>query len=740
MFEQSPLPNPDNHISSPPTMASKPCSSCRNLHRKCDKLRPSCSHCLKRGYECVYGPSSAEKRRLANKQTQQPATTNNAKNAKNKTCTNEIVFSFSEYQHDDSSRNYHNGNRLNYHHYHPYSQSCGFSTSSNSTHSNCISTHPQPNYRPHPSLYANPNETQIQHAINYRLSTTQTMDIYFNFTCLGIPLIDRKKLEFIIESQLTSGYNGIANYTHSQQPPLYSQNDLEKDLAVFYLLQAVSLQQAGSFHDTFNSMNAERNTLLPQHLFQHGKQLISKYCDDFDSMNLIIATKFMADYLLGEGEKSKARALMVHVRAKLQPHLSNCTSNTTQYQQEFSSMNFSPFSNSAHANRNDFFELSIPQIFSSQNFVTAMLIETQLRYADIFFYEEERPTTFIFDEFEALSNHKIKFSRQKLFGEAASSCTDISEELSQKLIQAIHVGMRCFDSIFTSTFAKRNTTLFLLAHLYGRQIYLEILVNSKVRNLTEIMKVCSDIMILATTHTCFQFLPVVATKAVLMAISLRFSYVVEYHASTCGMKLNEEKNCSTQINLNDDLKILKSLCHRFKLIRDEKRDLVKALESLVYLQQEQTQNARKESTLLGSVLPLIDVNREAPLLVPSLSKHDNSVISKDERPLWSLSQEKFAPHSFKQAVREVLENPELMEIFIDGLAEQNMINEGCSTTLTEDSNSLKTQQLLLEKRLEIANKIIALSKNNHDLTGILEGESFKKFICAEFENACANNN
>ncbi|EFC39330.1 predicted protein [Naegleria gruberi] len=30
------------------------CLSCRKLHRKCDKLLPSCSYCSKRGYNCIY--------------------------------------------------------------------------------------------------------------------------------------------------------------------------------------------------------------------------------------------------------------------------------------------------------------------------------------------------------------------------------------------------------------------------------------------------------------------------------------------------------------------------------------------------------------------------------------------------------------------------------------------------------------------------------------------------------------
>ncbi|KAF0980447.1 hypothetical protein FDP41_013661 [Naegleria fowleri] len=711
-----------------PLTASKPCSSCRNLHRKCDKLLPSCSHCLKRGYTCTYVSSPAEQRRTNNKQIiqqhQQPII--NSRNFK-QNLTKEVIFSISENQHGGTSRNRHY-----WYQYHPYSQQTTYHVPSSNREVHHTNFHPK---RPH-LLYADPNQSQIQHAINYRFSATQTLDIYFKFTCLDLPLIERTKLEFIIDNQLTSdGNNGISTYTHPQQP-LYNQNELEKDLAVLYLLQAVSLQQAGRFYDTLDS--TEQDCLLPQHLFQLGNQLISKYSDNMDSMNLIIATKFMADYLLGEGEKNKARTLMMHVRDKLQPHILNLASNTEHDQQQEWSMqncldnNCTEFShNSRQPNQNSSSDLNFVTHFPSQHFVTAMLLETQLRYADIFFYEEERPTTFIFDEFEALSNRKIKFSKSKLFGQAATSCTDISEEVSQKLIQAIHVGMKCFDSIFTNTVTKRNTILFLMAHLYGRQIYLEILVNSKVRNLSEIMRVCSDIMELALTHTCFPYLPIVATKGILMAISLRFNYFVEYHAKTL-------ENSTVRINFSDDLKILKNLCHRFKLIRNERRDLVKALESLVYLQQEQTPAAvQNEDTLLGNFLPLLDLNRDAAPLLPEVSsKLDNNknskVLEANNYPRWTLGHhENFSPHSFKQAVREVLENSELMELFIDEIAQEQIMIKENAKNVTE--NSHKTQQLLLEKRLEMANKIIALSKKHKDISGLLEGESFKKLVLTEFE-------
>ena len=98
----------------------------------------------------------------------------------------------------------------------------------------------------------------------------------------------------------------ISNGNDLMNLPYNFQTECEKDWAVINILQACCYQQLGCCD-------------IAPHFYTTGKQIIGKYFDDIDSANITVAMKFMADYLLGEGEKKKAIVMINSVRARMSP-------------------------------------------------------------------------------------------------------------------------------------------------------------------------------------------------------------------------------------------------------------------------------------------------------------------------------------------------------------------------------------------------------------------------------------
>ena len=111
----------------------------------------------------------------------------------------------------------------------------------------------------------------MQNELNYRFVTTQTLDVYFDIIANGMPLVERKKMEQVLEYQSNLYHpsfstSGCDFYTN--------QFEFEKDQSLLFTLQALCLQQMG-----------HRDVSLQ--LYHQGKQLLGKYFDDIDSMKMV---------------------------------------------------------------------------------------------------------------------------------------------------------------------------------------------------------------------------------------------------------------------------------------------------------------------------------------------------------------------------------------------------------------------------------------------------------------------
>ncbi|EFC39331.1 predicted protein [Naegleria gruberi] len=341
-----------------------------------------------------------------------------------------------------------------------------------------------------------------------------------------MPLVERKKLEQVLEYQSnlyhpSFSISGCDFYTN--------QFEFEKDQSLLFTLQALCLQQMG--HRDVSTQ-----------LYLQGKQLLGKYFDDIDSISVLLSMKFTSLYLLGEGERRKARAMMLIVKAGIDPYLLK-----NEKVKEISDLEL---------------------ILKNAKSFTSLLIESQLKLIDLYLNEECYPDTYLFEAIEELSNRKLKFTDE----ERSRGCKKLDKETYEK-IKGFMKAYMSLSRIFVES--ERNDTdnagnlLMLSLSITTKQIWLEILLNSdeSFRDLNEILQISSEIIRLTRTKF-FPYLQINATKGIILAATLRASY---YY------KLGPNEN------VNDDLRALKSLSTKYKYIQTECVDLMKALETLTYM-------------------------------------------------------------------------------------------------------------------------------------------------------------
>ncbi|KAF0981808.1 hypothetical protein FDP41_012465 [Naegleria fowleri] len=676
--------------SSSPTLSPSSCLSCRQLHRKCSKTLPSCQYCIRRGYQCVYESSSSSGRRKPSQSSSQ--------------YNKEIVFIANEYSSQrkrskggstttTSGNNYHS--KTTQHSYHPYTPCSLIANTENSSlhevdqqssfHSATNNPIQQHNGNKTNCTIISPNEIHIQRQMNYRFSAIQTLDIYYKVTALGYPVYDRIKLEQALNFQLNEQF-------FFQTQPYQVSCELEKDVAVLQTLQAVCLQQMGILHE------------IADQLFMNGKQIIGKYYDEVDSISVLVAMNFMADYMLGNGEKAKSRAMYMTVRAKLEPYIKEC-------QRLFSNM-FS--STKAHDLNNT---MKLPTM--NRQFFSAFLLDSQTKFHELYFIEELNPETFIFDELEMTSMFK-NLQTSKL---NTKSCKSLSEETYHQLMIILETFVAVTDLIMTASRNKHNL-IFLVSSLIAKQLHLEILMNCAKKNVRELLRVSREVIEL-TKHELFNYLPCCATKAIVMACSVRVNYFAQL---------------SPYGNMNDDLRALKLLANKYRLVQHEHSQLIKAVEALTYLQQQATNN----ETVISNFLSLANDNNneliqyrngmfdgaeDCNINAASSSEQEdessmyNTSISPDETVDVTSVFEKFRAN--KETLSQLISGVDLMEIIFESLLEEQRIKQSKPLSLELISE-------VKQVKLDFITKLKKMAHQRNDIGGLIETEILRMQTLAEY--------
>ncbi|KAG2372783.1 hypothetical protein C9374_013147 [Naegleria lovaniensis] len=652
------------------TLSPHSCLSCRQLHRKCSKTLPSCQYCIKRGYKCIYEPSSSGRRKAPNSNQSASA-------------IDEIVFINDEYSQKIISSKQGNSTVIHHRGYHPYLQphltSNKQRNSNNHVNKTPATNHDGTSCTESITAVISSNEMLLQHQMNYRFSATQALDVYYHITALGYPVYDRSKLEKALDFQLNE-------QLWFQTQPYQVSCELEKEVAVLQTMQAVCLQQMGILRE------------VSDQLFMNGKQIIGKYFDEVDSISVLVAMNFMADYMLGNGEKTKSRAMYMTVRAKLEPYIKECYRLCCN---SFSSTN-------GHRST-----MTLPNINSQ--YLSAFLLESQTKFHELYFIEELNPETFIFDEFEMASMFKLK--RYKL---NATTCRCLSNETYHQLMTIHEIFVAMTDLIMTAA-RKKNSLIFLFSSLVAKQVHLEILTNCEKKNVKAILRVSREVIEL-TKHELFSFLPCCATKALIMACSLRVEYFS--HLSSCD-------------NMNDDLRALKLLSNKYRLIQKENSQLIKAIEALTYLQQQ-----TNSEMVASNILSLTSDISHSEMIQPSLLlQNENSNVAslepeKEEYPVYNTSissentpldvkkiLEKFRTN--KETLSQLLTGMEMLELLFEGLVEEQRIKNSGPLSLELLSN-------VKNAKIEFVTKLSENAKRRQDVGGLIETEILRKQALAEY--------
>ncbi|KAL9656623.1 hypothetical protein ABK040_002895 [Willaertia magna] len=247
------------------------CSSCRKLHRKCDKLLPSCSYCAKTGKQCVY-PNP--RRGKQHQQGSSSSTSITQKSKHNKIQNEDDAIS------TNTAITVSTTNQL-------------FSPGSNSNSDELIIKEDNSLHQ-RVILSTSPYDTsKIQHELNYKYIAIQSLDLYYNVLSFGFPLIEKEKMLALIEN-------------NSNTDKLLWQNKIEKEknYSVLYGMQSLCLQQLGHLD-------------LAIQLHMKSKTIIGNFFDDVESIPINIAYCFMIQYLLGTGEVKKAKSIASMVKTNV---------------------------------------------------------------------------------------------------------------------------------------------------------------------------------------------------------------------------------------------------------------------------------------------------------------------------------------------------------------------------------------------------------------------------------------
>nr|CAG4716256.1 unnamed protein product [Naegleria fowleri] len=642
--------------SSPPHLHSHACQSCRQLHRKCDKTLPSCSYCIKRGYKCVY---KSERKNCCG----------NTKEHREEKKAHPIVFvnvatqqNHQQQQREDersrtsleTARSSNVGGRVST----PYSSTTTTLTTPNQYHKSTTCTNILTVDR------ISPIESRIEHQINYVYSTRQTMDLYYDILSMGFPLIDRSTFEKVLEYQTT---NSVQNMMNDFRYDFIC--DLEKDQALFYTVQAVCFQRLGchefaSFH------------------FNNGKQLIGKYFDDVDSTSIILAMRFMAEYLLGAGDKRKARSLLNTVKVKISPFIQQLRRAVKEFHED--------------QLRTDYIEKLM--LGGQANWLIVYLLEAEMHFFDIFYCEEEHPESFIFEELELFTKNQMTLSQKNL---GISSCRSLNKETAEKLFAVIEA----FSSIVNlamDSFGKREILSCLLTKFFMAQLRLDVLLNcdQETQNLQEMLRVARDVIQL-TEHRHFPFIPACVTKVIITACTIRASYY---------------SYLSPEDNLRNDLRALKILSSRFPLIQNEYNHLIKSIESLTYLH-----HNSEDTILLSSLLPFNEVDTRINCDVSHLmNSSDVKRIDVEEKFIHFNQYERC-----KSNLKELMNGSEILDIIVESVKEEVTIK----TTITDPKQQIEA---LKNMRLRLGSQVIEMAKIHNDHSGQIAGELLKKQALFEF--------
>nr|CAG4713311.1 unnamed protein product [Naegleria fowleri] len=736
------------------------CVSCRKLHRKCDKTLPHCAYCVKTGKQCVYPSPRRGKQFQQQKQKQGvvPSSNNNHNNhdvlSLSGSSTNHhhhhhqqlIIVNQSDLHHTNNNNNNNNG-IVGIHQYpHPHrphshqhlsssagaltttsSSSLDNTSSSNSSHgsstntnNNSHSNNNNNNNSTNTTTTTNSNETisiqytpydtgKTQHELNYKYVATQSLDLYYNILSFGYPLIERDRLQALIDNTTQKKPTADNNIQLWQ-----NKLEQEKDYGLLYSMQALCLQQMG-------------HRDISMHLFQKGKQIVSKFFDEVETINIPIAMKFIAEYLLGSGEKKKARVISSMVKANIAPYLKGAPGSTPPTATKSNS--------TSSSNPNDFSWIDKePRIFP------AVLLDTQLRFLDFFLIEEESPNTFIFEELEILGHNKMKLDLNKV----GKSCRQLNEENSQKLL-AIIKTYECFTDLVFNTLAKKDSLVYLVAQLTNKQVHLEILnnCNAQAMDIGEMLKVAYQIIEL-TKNAYFPYTPIYACKAVILACTVRLKYN------------NQGANINGTIDFKDDLRAMRVLASRFSLIQKECGQLIKTIESVLYTQSLTQNNTREmpfsntsslmdESnpfrSLLGNFYPTLssdsaisDILNIAPQLGGGYSTDDIfGIIDSNYDDIFatqildSFYENNVYETRYRALMEEVMEGSERFSISIQNLIKQQQAQQIPDT--------LQRLEGLRKLRLDLANEMLDIAKKQNDIPSVIEAELFRRQVLASNQHA-----
>ncbi|KAG2379028.1 hypothetical protein C9374_007666 [Naegleria lovaniensis] len=620
-----------------PSHSNHACLSCRQLHRKCDKTLPACSYCIKRGYKCVYKERS--EKLTEEKKASHPivfvnvhsTTCQSQEQRSSRSCTTPTFDIKGSHASSSIST--------------PYSNATTIATTANSI---------------------SPVESRMEHQINYVYTTRQTMDLYYDILSMGFPLVDRKTFDKVLEYQTSSRSGQIMTNDYRYDVIC----DLEKDQALLYTVQAVCFQRLGcrelaSFH------------------FSNGKQLIGKYFDDVDSISIILGMRFMAEYLLGVGEKRKARSLLNTVKVKVNPFIQQLQQTVKESHQD--------------QTRTDYIEKLM--MSGQANWLIVYLLESEIRFFDFFYCEIENPESFILDELGIFTKNQMTISKQNL---GISSCKSLNREAAEKLLSIIE-AFNCIVRLAMDNFGKKDVLSVLLTEFVMSQLRLDILTNcdQETQDLQEILRVSRHVIQL-TEHRHFPFIPASVTKAVITACTIRATYY---------------SYLTPEDNLRNDLRALKILSARYPLIQNEYSHLIKSIESLTYLQ-----HNSEDMMLLANLLPFSEVETRV-----NCGWSDQSVV---HRCIGASSIEEKNMHfnqyeRHKSTLRELMSGSEILDIVVESIKEEVAIK----TTITDPEQQMDS---LKNMRLRLGSQVIELAKHNNDYSGQIAGELLKKQALFEF--------
>ncbi|EFC44151.1 predicted protein [Naegleria gruberi] len=512
---------------------------------------------------------------------------------------------------------------------------------------------------------ANMFNQQMQ--MNYRLVTNQTLDIYYQYLSNGFPMADRRVLERVLEyNSITANDYSVNNtLSSSMMSHLYSSiSEFEKDQCLLFTLQAMCLQQLGQ-RETANL------------IYSNARQIMGKYFDDLDSQSMMVAMTFMGLYLIGEGENRKAKNILSSVKSAIAPY-----KNPADVLQ--SNNNPMPsFSLSSNEKQQDDDTIS-EWVITQPKCFTSFLVDTQLRGLEAYFGEEENPKTYILDGFETLGNNNLNLSKLR---EMIPDCRVLNKEAIDSLLSLLP-ALECLAKVVLTNFNKAPT-LKLLYSLMFKQAHLDILKNAEesIRDIPQILNVCSQVIEL-TRDELFSFLPIVATKPIVMASTLR----VHYFSSLDSTE-----------NFNDDLRALKILSKNFKAIQASCAPLIKALESLIYLQQRNSASGIESLFDFGE-----DIFSIESLSNSSPSSSNCSKENLTPQTIFDTYQSDYAP-----LFRDFGIDMEIVDVFIENMSEQEKLFHNDKTKLAE-------------KRMELVESFKAISGKKKDVFGIVACEFLKK--------------